>query len=194
MPFNFYDFACWARGTVAPLTIVLSKKPVRELGVDVGEIVAPGTENEMKRVTGAATGCCYAEKLLKLYERLPRQPCRGDAQRRIAQWVVERQEADGSWGGIQPPWVYSLIALDLMGYEPRPSGDAQGHRGFGAFYDRRRARLAFFSLHVAGLGYGVGDPRACTGRFRRATSGDAPRRRTGCCASKSPTTHPATGE
>jgi squalene-hopene/tetraprenyl-beta-curcumene cyclase len=24
--------------------------------------------------------------------------------------------ADGSWGGIQPPWVYSLIALHLRGY------------------------------------------------------------------------------
>ncbi len=34
----------------------------------------------------------------------------------IARWVIERQEADGSWGGIQPPWVYSLIALNLMGY------------------------------------------------------------------------------
>ena len=30
VPFNLYDFACWARGTVAPLTIVVSKKPVRE--------------------------------------------------------------------------------------------------------------------------------------------------------------------
>src|ERR1019366_878820 len=26
------------------------------------------------------------------------------------------QEADGSWGGIQPPWVYSLMALHLGGY------------------------------------------------------------------------------
>jgi len=32
------------------------------------------------------------------------------------EWVVKRQEADGSWGGIQPPWVYSLIALQLQGY------------------------------------------------------------------------------
>ena len=30
--------------------------------------------------------------------------------------MVRRQEADGSWGGIQPPWVYSLIALSLSGY------------------------------------------------------------------------------
>ena len=116
MPFNLYDFACWARGTVAPLTIVVSKKPVRELGVDVSEIVAPGTEREMRRVTGKRHWLMYVERLQKLYERLPVQPFRGDAQRRIAEWVIERQEADGSWGGIQPPWVYSLIALDLMGY------------------------------------------------------------------------------
>ena len=29
---------------------------------------------------------------------------------------MRRQEADGSWGGIQPPWVYSIIALRLRGY------------------------------------------------------------------------------
>ncbi|HET6276846.1 MAG TPA: squalene--hopene cyclase [Candidatus Cybelea sp.] len=116
MPFNLYDFACWARGTVAPLTIVLSKKPVRDLGVDVSEIVAPGTQREMGRVKGRRHWLLYAERLLKLYERLPKQPYREEAQRRVARWVVERQEADGSWGGIQPPWVYSLIALDLMGH------------------------------------------------------------------------------
>ena len=116
MPFNLYDFACWARGTVAPLTIVLSKKPLRNLGVEVGEIVVPGTEEEMNHVKGRRHWLLYVEKLLKVYEKLPKQPYREEAQRRIAQWVVDRQEADGSWGGIQPPWVYSLIALDLMGY------------------------------------------------------------------------------
>jgi squalene-hopene/tetraprenyl-beta-curcumene cyclase len=116
MPFNLYDFACWARGTVAPLTIVVSKRPVRELGVDVSEIIAPGTEKDMHRVTGSRHWLMYVERLQKLYERLPVQPSRDDARRRVAQWIVERQEADGSWGGIQPPWVYSLIALNLMGY------------------------------------------------------------------------------
>jgi squalene-hopene/tetraprenyl-beta-curcumene cyclase len=116
MPFNIYDFACWARGTVAPLTIVISKKPVRNLGVDVSEIVVPGTENEMGRVAGRRHWLLYVERLLKLYERMRKQPYRDEAQRRVAQWVIERQEADGSWGGIQPPWVYSLIALNLMGH------------------------------------------------------------------------------
>ena len=31
-------------------------------------------------------------------------------------WIIARQEADGSWGGIQPPWVYSLLALHLEGF------------------------------------------------------------------------------
>ena len=43
-PLNLYDFACWARGTIAPLLIVLSRRPVRPLGFDVQELVAPGTE------------------------------------------------------------------------------------------------------------------------------------------------------
>jgi len=115
LPFNLYDFACWARGTVAPLTIVVSKKPVRDLGVDIAEIVLPGTEGELDRVRGSGW-LMTVEKLQKLYERLPFQPFRRTAQRRVARWVVDRQEADGSWGGIQPPWVYSLIALDVMGY------------------------------------------------------------------------------
>src|SRR5215510_9393874 len=74
-PFNLYDFACWARGTIAPLLIVISRRPVRP----------------------------------------PRQPGRARARRKLVSWVVERQEADGGWGGIQPPWVYSLIALHLEG-------------------------------------------------------------------------------
>ncbi len=114
MPFNLYDFACWARGTVAPLTIVVSKRPVRSLGIDVSEIIAPGSD--VHRVTGSRHWLMYVERLQKLYERLPFQPFRDEARTRVADWIIERQEADGSWGGIQPPWVYSLIALNIMGY------------------------------------------------------------------------------
>jgi squalene-hopene/tetraprenyl-beta-curcumene cyclase len=114
MPFNVYDFACWARGTVAPLTIVVSKRPVRALGVDVSEVIAPGTQAALRRVPGSGW-MWWLDGVLKLYDRLVPNPLRAAAMRKVTEWIVDRQEADGSWGGIQPPWVYSLIALDLMG-------------------------------------------------------------------------------
>ncbi len=114
VPLNLYDFACWARGTIAPLLIVISRRPVRDLGCSVSELVVPGSGRLLRRVPGSGL-FWWADKLLKLYETLPWQPGRAQARRRIIEWIVEHQEMDGSWGGIQPPWVYSLIALSLEG-------------------------------------------------------------------------------
>ncbi len=113
-PLNLYDFACWARGTIAPLLIVISRRPVRDLGISVSELIAPGTTGRMHRVAGSGP-FMWLDHLQKLYERLPVQPGRASSRRRLVDWITERQEADGSWGGIQPPWVYSLIALNLEG-------------------------------------------------------------------------------
>ncbi len=114
IPFNLYDYACWARGTVAPLAIVISHRPLRDLGIPLNEIVVDGTEDEMHRVQGSGF-FWWLDKLLKLYEHSPVKPGRERARKKLAQWVIDRQEADGGWGGIQPPWVYSLIALNLEG-------------------------------------------------------------------------------
>jgi squalene-hopene/tetraprenyl-beta-curcumene cyclase len=114
MPLNLYSFSCWARGTIAPLTIVISRRPVRDLGVTVDELVVEGTESRLGRVPGGGV-FWWLDALMKLYERSPVKPARNDARRRMTRWIVEHQEADGSWGGIQPPWVYSLVALNLEG-------------------------------------------------------------------------------
>lgn len=132
VPFNLYDFACWARGTIAPLTIVLTRRPVRALGVDLAELVLAGTEHDLARVPGSGP-FWWLDALLKLYERSPWKPGRAAARRSLMKWVVDRQEADGSWGGIQPPWVYSLIALDLEGMggdHPAMRKGLQGMRRF----------------------------------------------------------------
>jgi squalene-hopene/tetraprenyl-beta-curcumene cyclase len=114
VPGNLYDFSCWARGTIAPLTIVLSRRPVRPLGVDLAELVLRGTEPLLTRVPGSGP-LGWLDSLLRLYETLPWKPGRAGARGRLVRWIVEHQEADGSWGGIQPPWVYSLIALHIEG-------------------------------------------------------------------------------
>ena len=132
MPFNLYDFACWARGTIAPLLIVLSRRPVKPLGCRVSELVVPGTEGLLTRVPGSGL-FWWIDRLLKLYEAFPCQPARSRARRRVVDWIVQRQEADGSWGGIQPPWVYALIALYLEGMgtdHPVMRRGIEGQEGF----------------------------------------------------------------
>ena len=116
MPFNLYDFSCWARGTIAPLLIVITRRPVRALGVDVREVITPGSEHRMHRVPGSGP-FLWLDQALKLYDRAPFHPGRPLSHRKLVTWISARQEADGSWGGIQPPWVYSLIALSLEGMQ-----------------------------------------------------------------------------
>jgi squalene-hopene/tetraprenyl-beta-curcumene cyclase len=114
VPLNLYDFACWARGTIAPLLIVISRRPRRPLPFSLQELVLPGTEWRLRRVE-ANGPFAWADRLQKQYERLRIHPGRDVSRRRLVDWIREHQEADGSWGGIQPPWVYSLIALQLEG-------------------------------------------------------------------------------
>src|SRR5207249_113697 len=56
------------------------------------------------------------DKMLRAHERSPWKPLRMRALKACERWIVDHQEADGSWCGIQPPWVYSLIALKCLGY------------------------------------------------------------------------------
>jgi squalene-hopene/tetraprenyl-beta-curcumene cyclase len=115
VPLNVYDWACWARQTVVPITVVATLRPVRPLPFTLAELrtgVQPPTVN--RGFLASAFG--VLDKVLKLYHRLPVNPGRGLALRRAAEWIVARQETDGGWGGIQPPWVYSILALHLLDY------------------------------------------------------------------------------
>jgi squalene-hopene/tetraprenyl-beta-curcumene cyclase len=115
-PLNIYDFACWARQTVVGLTVVSAYKPIRPVPFDLDELrtgVPPEPFQPLSTWPGAFQ---RLDRLLHSYERNPVAHLRQLALRKAERWIVERQEADGSWGGIQPPWVYSLIALDLLGY------------------------------------------------------------------------------
>ncbi|MEU6714092.1 squalene--hopene cyclase [Nonomuraea sp. NPDC046802] len=114
-PLNIYDWACWARQTVVPLTVVSAYRPVRELPFGLSELRTgrrpyPAARGGWEAAFGAL------DRVLHRYERRPSPALRRAALRRAVGWVVARQEADGSWGGIQPPWVYSIIALHLSGY------------------------------------------------------------------------------
>jgi squalene-hopene/tetraprenyl-beta-curcumene cyclase len=93
-PLSVYNFACWARQTVVPLSVVQALRPLRPSGVDLREI-------------GGRHGASAQPR--------PPSALRRRAMATAEQWVRERQEADGSWGGIQPPWVWSILMLAALG-------------------------------------------------------------------------------
>jgi squalene-hopene/tetraprenyl-beta-curcumene cyclase len=141
MPLNVYDFGCWARQTVVALTVVGAHRPVRDLPVEIDEL---RTGAPPRPGHAAATWPGFferADRVLHRYERRPVRWLRRAALRHAERWIVERQEADGSWGGIQPPWVYSLMALDLQGYgldHPVMQAGLRGLDGFTIDDDRGR--------------------------------------------------------
>jgi squalene-hopene/tetraprenyl-beta-curcumene cyclase len=116
VPLNVYDFACWARQTIVALTIVVSERPVRPLEFGLDELRGPEPWTRPRATTLRGRTLTAIDRVLHIYQRRPVRALREHAAMRAERWIVRRQEADGSWGGIQPPWVYSLIALHLRGY------------------------------------------------------------------------------
>ncbi|HEX5309864.1 MAG TPA: squalene--hopene cyclase [Solirubrobacteraceae bacterium] len=116
VPLNVYDFACWARQTIVALSLVMAHRPVRALPFSLQELRGSESWRAAQPASSRGRRLARLERLTRAYERRPIGWLRRLALARAERWVVRRQEADGSWGGIQPPWVYSLMALQLAGY------------------------------------------------------------------------------
>jgi squalene-hopene/tetraprenyl-beta-curcumene cyclase len=132
-PLNTYDYACWARQTIVALSVVMSYQPRRPLPFGLEELRGSEPWQPPRGETLAGRALVKLDGVLRLYQRLPLQPLRSLALARAERWIVDRQEADGCWGGIQPPWVYSLIALHLRGYPLDHPVMAEGLRGLDTF-------------------------------------------------------------
>ncbi|MET0562960.1 MAG: prenyltransferase/squalene oxidase repeat-containing protein, partial [Gaiellaceae bacterium] len=144
-PFSIYNFSCWARGTFVPLAACRALQPVRPADIDL-------------RAIGSRPG----------QTRRPASPStlRRRALETAEAWVRAHQEADGSWGGIQPPWVWSMLMLAALGHGPEDETLSRAIEGWQDFMveegDRLRPEacqspvwdtgLAVLALRDSGLG------------------------------------------
>ena len=114
-PLSVYSFGCWARQTIVALSV--SSAPAAGEPGPVRDRRADDRTRSRAPARDLRDGIFRAlDRVLHGYERRPFGPLRRHALHSAERWIVERQERDGSWGGIQPPWVWSIVALHALGY------------------------------------------------------------------------------
>jgi len=114
--FSVYEFSSWARGTAVPLSIVLCFRPKFKLpeSLCIKELFAPAHDSKLdSRINKVFF---VFDRLAKRYEQQPIRSIRRRAIETAKNWIIDHQEESGDWGGIQPPMVYSLLALNYLGF------------------------------------------------------------------------------
>ncbi len=124
-PFNIYNFASWARATLLPLAVLSARRSVRPLpaGSRLDELFPDGRERMNYKLPRRGPIFSWrrlflvSDRIVHWYQRIGLTPGRETAIKACIEWIVRHQDADGAWGGIQPPWVYSLMALHVENYD-----------------------------------------------------------------------------
>lgn len=123
-PINIYEMSSWARGTVVPLSMILAQRPSLSIPDDrgVAELWKEPPERSDLRFPRSSHLISWEnffialDGLLKFLGKSPIKPLRHRALRQAERWVLDHQDRNGGWGGIQPAMLNSVMALHTLGY------------------------------------------------------------------------------
>jgi hypothetical protein len=123
-PVNMYELSSWARGTLFALMVLQAKRPARAIDWIEGVLelyIEPPHFTKFKMPRGKSlfslrNALIGADKVLRSYEHHHLSGLRARALRHAENWLLEHQDANGSWGGIQPCYLLSPMALKGLGY------------------------------------------------------------------------------
>ena len=123
-PINIYELASWARGTLMALMVLQAKKPAVAIDWRQGVLelyIQPPHFTKFRmprseRTISLRNALRFADKALRFYDGHHARGLRASALRYAENWLLEHQDANGSWGGIQPCYLLSPMALKALGY------------------------------------------------------------------------------
>jgi len=123
-PFHLDKVAYWSRTVIAPLLIVMAKKPRAKnpRGVDIKELFSIDPDLEKRynvNPTSSAVGYMFLglDRILQKVEPFFPRFTRERALRSALSFIQERLNGDEGLGGIFPAMANAVIALELMGFE-----------------------------------------------------------------------------
>jgi len=204
LPWNFlYQMSSWTRAIVVTLAIVHSANPRRPVpaGFNLDEIWKPGVSAEFRRVPGLFHWhnlFLRMDRFLRWWERHGSRALRRKAVERAKEWMIERLGRSDGLGAIYPPMMYSVMALDVLGYAPDHPLRVEALRQFDNLCTDDGERFFFqpcFSpvWDTAIAAYALGQARAGHPALRRAADWLLAReiRRKGDWAVKRPNVEPS---
>jgi len=136
MPFHFlYQMSSWTRAIVASLAIVHAANPRRPVpaGFTLDEIWLEGASPRFhwdERLFTWHNVFLAGDRFLKWWERHGSKRLRRRAVEAAREWMIERMHRSDGLGAIYPPMMYSIMALDLLGYGPASPERKKAQRHF----------------------------------------------------------------
>src|SRR5215472_15743127 len=172
LPFDFvYQMSSWTRAIVVSLSLIHAANPRRPVpaGFHLSELWLPGVDPGFRR-----DSCLFSwrntflaiDRFLKWWESQGLKSVRRKAVERCKDWMIERlQESDGL-GAIYPPMMYSVMALDVLGYAEDHPLRMEALRQFNSLMVDDGERFFFqpcfspvWDTAIAAFAIGEGDPK-----------------------------------
>ena len=114
-----YEMSSWTRAIIVPLSIIQASGVQRPApnGVTLAELLIPGKKLVLPRKDRLSAIFNQADRVLKLWERRGMKDIRAKAVREAEKWMLERMHGADGLGAIYPSMMYSIMAMDVLGYE-----------------------------------------------------------------------------
>ncbi len=114
-----YEMSSWTRSIVVPLSIVQAIGGVKPTpgGIRVDELLVPGQRFTLHKRDVATLIFNHVDRAIKLWERRGLKNIRARAIREAERWILERTHYTDGLGAIYPGMMYSIMAMQSLGYE-----------------------------------------------------------------------------
>ena len=150
-PLNIYEMSSWARGTVVPLSVILAHRPYipipEKLGVaELWKDLPQHSDLRFPRPSRFISWENFflaIDQALKFLGKSSIKPLRPRALKKAERWVLDHQDINGGWGGIQPAMLNSVMALHSLGYANDHPAVAKGVQAIEDFLMETGGHLLF---------------------------------------------------
>jgi squalene-hopene/tetraprenyl-beta-curcumene cyclase len=121
--FSLSAMSAWTRTIVVPLSIMSHFKPVRRIEPErgIGELFIDGRATRPNNPDGLCSWSSFflgVDRVFKWIDRWVPGSWRQRGIRAAHRWMVEHFENSDGLGAIFPPMIYTVVALECLGYDP----------------------------------------------------------------------------